>query len=339
MTKLKRALPVLLLVNLLFSCSKDESIGAGDAAMDIADAKNLVLIDGNASGLTGGRLKATQDQQFNALYKIDASGNLQEVHYSHGEGSIDVDKIINLNIDYLVMLGKFVINDKNYFSLLVRKSDGVVFDFTDYDLNMANWKLGERFVKADGDGNLYYPMYNQIRKLDITDPRNITRTDYLPSGQTVWFSDIDNKDACNRLDAYRKQVDLCQQAFREIYLTLENCPVGQASPAISAWAALLGTAADMTEVRRASSAKPPPLIAPKFIFLSSEWLRVNALGKSDLDPDAAAEHYAYNVGGYLKMLGYLYGWFDNGLLRIPIESPVTGDLLEDRSALYLAEAK
>ena len=191
MTKLKHALPVLLLASLVFACSKDEGIGAGDAAMDIADAKNLVLIDGSANGLTGGRLKATQDQ-FNALYKIDANGDLQEVHYSKGEGSIDVDKIINLNTDYLVMLGKFVINDKNYFSLLVRKSDGVVFDFTDYDLNMENWHLGENFVKADSDGNLYYPMYNQIRKLDITHPQNITRTDYLPSGQAVWFFDIDN---------------------------------------------------------------------------------------------------------------------------------------------------
>jgi len=191
MTKFNRALLGLFLASLAFSCSKDEGIVAGDAALDIADAQNLVLIDGSANGLTGGRLKATQDQLFNALYKIDASGDLQEVHYSTGEGSIDVDKIIPLNADYLVMLGKFVINDKNYFSLLVRKSDGVVFDFTDYDLNMENWKLGENFVKADGDGNLYYPMYNQIQKLDITDPNNITRTDYMPSGQTVWFSDID----------------------------------------------------------------------------------------------------------------------------------------------------
>jgi hypothetical protein len=192
MAKLKHALPVLLLVSLVFSCNKDESIRAGsNAAMDIADAQNLVLIDGSANGLTGGRLKTTQDLEFNALYKIDASGNLQEVHLSEGEGSIDVDKIIRFNTDYLLMLGKFVINDKNYFSLLVRKSDGVVFDFVDYDLNMEDSKLGENFIKADGDGNLYYPMYNQIKKLDITDPQTITSADYLPSGQMVWFFDID----------------------------------------------------------------------------------------------------------------------------------------------------
>ena len=153
-----------------------------------------------------------------------------------------------------------------------------------------------------------------------------------------WFSAIGNRDARDRLDVHCSQAELCQQAFRKIYLSLENCPVGQASPAISAWAAVLATAADMTDVRRAISEKPPPLIAPGLIFLSPEWLRVNALGKSDLDPDAAAEHYAYNLGGYLKMLGYLHGWFENGLLRIPAEALVSSDLLEDRSALYLAEA-
>ena len=120
MINLKHALPVLFLASLVFSCSKDESTGAGGAALDIADAQTLVLIDGSTNGLTGGRTKATQDQQFNALYKIDTSGDLQEVHYREGEGSIDVDKIIPLNTDYLVMLGKFVINVKNYFSLVVR---------------------------------------------------------------------------------------------------------------------------------------------------------------------------------------------------------------------------
>ena len=153
-----------------------------------------------------------------------------------------------------------------------------------------------------------------------------------------WFSDIGNKDACDRLDAHRRQVELCQQAFREIYSTLANSPAGQASPATAAWAALLATAADMTTVSRAVLGTPPPLIAPKFIFLSAESLRLNVLGKPDLDPDAAAEHYAYNLGGYLKMLGHLHGWFDNGLLRVPNEAPVGCDLLRDRSSLYLAEA-
>jgi hypothetical protein len=94
----------------------------------------------------------------------------------------------------------------------------------------------------------------------------------------------------------------------------------------------------MTQVWSAVAFKPPTLIAPNLTFLSAEGLRVNALGKSDLDPDATSEHYAYNLGGYLKMLGYLHGWFENGSLRIPAEVPVARNLLEDRSALYLAEA-
>jgi hypothetical protein len=47
-----------------------------------------------------------------------------------------------------------------------------------------------------------------------------------------WLSHIRKEDACDRLDRHCRQVELCQQAFREIYSSLEACPVGRVSPAI-----------------------------------------------------------------------------------------------------------
>ncbi len=152
-----------------------------------------------------------------------------------------------------------------------------------------------------------------------------------------WLSDVASDEGIECLDAHLKQVELCQRAFREIYLTLAASPAGKASPAVSAWSALLATATDVTEVSHAVSDFSPPVIAPNLTYLSSELLRVDALEKPDLDPDATAEAYAYDLGGYLKMLGHLHGWFENDLLRIPSNVIVPGDLRDDRSVLYLAE--
>jgi len=153
-----------------------------------------------------------------------------------------------------------------------------------------------------------------------------------------WLSHVREGDARDRFDRHCLQVELCQQGFREIYSSLEACPIGRLSAAISAWAAIFATATDMAKLWKAVTASPPPLIAPDLVFLTNESLRVSALGKSDLDPDSVAEHYATNLGGYIKMLGHLHGWFEDGSMRIPAMEPVATDLLQDRSALYLAEA-
>jgi hypothetical protein len=60
--------------------------------------------------------------------------------------------------------------------------------------------------------------------------------------------------------AHQGQVELCENAFKEIYLSLKSSPLGLAPPSISAWAALLATASDMIQVWSAVASKPPTLV-------------------------------------------------------------------------------
>jgi len=153
-----------------------------------------------------------------------------------------------------------------------------------------------------------------------------------------WLSAQGSDAATDLLDRHRRQAALCEYAFREVYASLGSCPVGKIDPAVAAWTALFGTASDMAEIQRALSSMPPALIAPNLVYLSSESLRISAMGSTNLDADAVAERYAYNLGGYLKMLGHRYGWFRDANLVIPAQTDLPADLVNDRSALYLAEA-
>jgi hypothetical protein len=152
-----------------------------------------------------------------------------------------------------------------------------------------------------------------------------------------WFADNSESAIRAQLEKHIKEATLCEGAYRAIYKSLEQSPHGQVSEAVSAWATLFNVATDITDMSRAISSETRHFISDDLVFLSPESLRVSHLGRPDLDPDVAAERYALNVGGYLKMLGYRKGWFDNGILVLPSHAAVPTDLLEDRSSLFLAE--
>jgi hypothetical protein len=152
-----------------------------------------------------------------------------------------------------------------------------------------------------------------------------------------WFAHNSEPAIHAQLEKHIKEAILCEGAYRAIYKSLEQSPHGQVSEAVSAWATLLNVATDITDISRAAISETPRLIYDNLVFLSPESLRVSHLGRPDLDPDAAAERYALNVGGYLKMLGHRKGWFDHGILVLPSHAAVPADLLEDRSSLFLAE--
>ncbi len=152
-----------------------------------------------------------------------------------------------------------------------------------------------------------------------------------------WLSDRAT-EALDALDRHSAEAALCEDAFRTIYSSLGECPIGKVDPLVAAWATLVGTASDLAQIKHAVSTTAPPFVAPNLVFLSSEALRIEAFGKAGLDPDSMVERYAYNLGGYLRMLGHSYGWFCGAKLVIPKEAEIPNYLLLDRSALFLAEA-
>ena len=174
--------------------------------------------------------------------------------------------------------------------------------------------------------------------IQYSDTARETLRDQFVVSLREWALKMPTSEVYEALEMHLVQATLCEAAYRGIYKTLEQSPHGQIAPKSSAWATILAAAADMTEVTRATFSTPPAKLSENLIFLSSVILRVNALGKPDLDPDVAAERYALNLGGYLMMLGYRERWFEDGDLVIPAEVPILADVRKDRSSIYLAEA-
>jgi len=166
--------------------------------------------------------------------------------------------------------------------------------------------------------------------------REILRDAFIVS-LSNWLLDARCSQAAKELHDHVAQVRRCEVAFRAILSALIQSPTGKASPHVSAWATLFAVAKDVTEVSAAAASAEPHMIADDLAFVSSEMLRVSALGHDGVDPDVVAERYALNLAGYLKMLGYRHGWFRDGEVVIPAQVPVPDELLRDRSSLFLAE--
>lgn len=108
----------------------------------------------------------------------------------------------NLNSNYIILKGTFEILDKNenkksLYDIIVRKTDGAIFDATLVGFSFGERKLGEVFPKSDSDGNIYYYKdYNSLGKLSLNNPDNLSVIDYLPTGQNNIFFEVDSKGNC-----------------------------------------------------------------------------------------------------------------------------------------------
>lgn len=142
---------------------------------------------------------------------------------------------------------------------------------------------------------------------------------------------------CVRLGLVREQADLCERGFRAIFSSLARGPIGHVNASVAAWATLHTTAVDLSTMADAMHKMKPTLVAPNLAFLSPESVRVPAFD-TQVDPDNMTEQYAYNLGGYLKMLAHKNNWYEQDRIVIPQQTTVPESLMDDRSSLFLAEA-
>lgn len=208
---MKKTLQALcsLFVLLSVSCSSDkenETSNGGQTinqktVLNITDAKSLVILE---KSLTGKSL-ATETN----LFKITTDGKYLPVNFTNLDGSTNptatksiIYDIKNLNSDYILLSGSFEIPDKEgklkkYKSILVRKSDGAIYDSSALEFSFRAIKMGEILPKTDSEGNIYYYKgNNSIGKFSLNNPENINAINYLPSGETNGYFEVDTKGNC-----------------------------------------------------------------------------------------------------------------------------------------------
>lgn len=185
----------LLTIGALVRCSDDDPRHVQKPSLDIGDAHSITVVEAS----TGGRLAQEEPR----LFKITDNGAFEPVKFVDANGTeVDpsiaqiyyLDRMIDLTPGYLVLTGGIFVSGESgslqdYKALLVRKSDGAVFDFGDDDILYDAKPYGDPTIKRDGDGNIYYATNDgDVYKVAIDNPDAISRVSYLPSGQKAWTS-------------------------------------------------------------------------------------------------------------------------------------------------------
>lgn len=185
----------------ILACEKEKDKKGPVPVLNIMDAESLVIL--KSSSQSSSSLKSPSDSNDGEVtfYKITVDGSFEEVKFVNADGSdlgddqaetyIRVDVIYDLNDDYLLLRGDFSVwdtigNNQDYTSLLVRKSDGAIFNFGNYIINSSNDPLCPAF-QTDGQGNAYFLLGNGFYKLDITNPNKLVISEYSPPGQYIFF--------------------------------------------------------------------------------------------------------------------------------------------------------
>ena len=176
-----------------------------------------------------------------------------------------------------------------------------------------------------------------VLAIPIRNPQREAQRDRFVEPLRKWALKHGLNDLLSAVDEHEHQARLCESVFHLILDGLQACPTGKLSPNLAAWSVLLGTARDANQVSAAVATTKPSFVGTDTIYLSAESLRVTAFDREGIDPDSAAERYADNLSGYLKMLGHKHGWFREDGLVLPRLATVPHDVSGDRSAMYLAE--
>jgi hypothetical protein len=183
-----------------FNCDTDNTGDTGNTStgtkkligLNISNANSLFITSSPIPSLS---VRAVDQSENNKMFKITEEGYVQEITYSYEDEngnqltSTEVftpTAIHNINENFIMV----IFSQEAY---LIRKTDGAVFmtyDIPIYKPQEGNYKNALAF-QIDGSGNIYYQSGNyssgssQVVKINITNPNNITRMDYLPNPDTA----------------------------------------------------------------------------------------------------------------------------------------------------------
>lgn len=175
--------------------------------LNLENASSIIVYE--KSNGSGGRIA----QEETNLYKLTSDGSVDQVRFINEDGTeidpaitgtlVEVSELVNVNENYLLLKGSFSAwdslgNTVYYTSLLVNKDNGAIYDFINYDvyINPNNYFQGKTF-QEDMNGNIYYSTINGVViKVDVSDPDNLSKAPYLPTGQMAPYFAIDSQGNC-----------------------------------------------------------------------------------------------------------------------------------------------
>lgn len=166
--------------------------------LNISDAKSLVVMERSSTS-------KTQADESN-LFKVLNDGSYVPLNFTNENGSAasapNVTNVQNLNSNYVLLSGSFSVADQNgntkkYSNIVVRKTDGAIYDASTIEFSYGKKRLGETLPKTDSEGNIYYykGVYG-VGKLSLNNPENLNVSDYLSSGQSTGAFEVDPKGNC-----------------------------------------------------------------------------------------------------------------------------------------------
>lgn len=162
-----------------YACSKSDS--SGDSFLKKATVKDASAI--YLSNENSGRATTEEVRRY---MTIDSKGMVKPIRFITEKGDtvdMHIDKIRNLNAQYLLMQGTFKFNEDVYFHyLFVNKKTEAIYalKFTDYS---GYYIDNEGLTFTDDDQNIYTELFGNIYKFDVSNPDMITFEQYLPYEQ------------------------------------------------------------------------------------------------------------------------------------------------------------
>jgi len=177
-----------------FSCEFQEGTSQKLKFINIENADYLAIRTAkssqksNASTARNNLFKGTVSENeciFSPVSFIDDEGNSIDPEFT----IIEVENICNISEDYICLKGHFEINREQYgdnqifSSLLIRKSDGSVYDFNGHFPGNKSFYLHSKYLQRDLNNNHYYSHSSAIYRFGTAD--NLTQETYVSNSQYV----------------------------------------------------------------------------------------------------------------------------------------------------------
>ncbi|MEM9424509.1 MAG: hypothetical protein AAF975_06970, partial [Spirochaetota bacterium] len=177
---------------LLFACPGPSSSGSGSSgssaikSMNLKDAVSLTVVpkstlSTNIDAMQSGPARSTAASE-KVFAKILADGSIQEVEILDGNGGrvpLVPTKILPASNDYLILTvaGRYFYTDSKYY--LVNKSSGAVYLLSDGGKYLFDYTSDTKqniYIVYSASGGM------EVKKIDVSDPKRITVSDYIPKG-------------------------------------------------------------------------------------------------------------------------------------------------------------
>lgn len=177
------------MLTVFVSCSKDDDSGSN--SIKKATVKGAQLIYKNSI-----TTRATTAEEIERFMTIDNHGNVKPIRFITERGDtldMSIEKVENLNKDYLILNGTFLVNDVSVRSLLVNKNTEAIYIMKDRE-DIYSDIVYPSF--EDKYNYLYIGDYKMVYRFNVSNPDNVTLENYIPETQQIYSYFVNKSGFC-----------------------------------------------------------------------------------------------------------------------------------------------